>query len=112
LPKKQTILRVQLLLVLKKAKALPIQVSTETLQAWTIRCIEKAWRRVSDKTIHNCFRHGGILSAQGVNVTEIEDDVEVEAATTAAADDDLPLSEWVRKIVMCWNTMSMTRMQQ
>jgi hypothetical protein len=79
-----------------------------------IRCIEKAWRRVSDKTIHNCFRYAGILSAQGVNVTEIEDDVEVEAATTAAAasDDDLPLSEWVRKIVMCWNTMSMTRKQQ
>jgi hypothetical protein len=41
----------------------------------------------------------GILSAQGVNVTKNEDDVEVEAATAAAAaDDDLPLSEWVRKI--------------
>jgi hypothetical protein len=36
----------------------------------------------------------GILSAQGVNVTKNEDDVNVEAATTAAADDDdLPLSE-------------------
>jgi hypothetical protein len=36
----------------------------------------------------------GILSAQGVNVTENEDDVNVEAVTTAAADnDDLPLSE-------------------
>jgi hypothetical protein len=67
-----------------------------------IRCIEKAWRQVTDRTtrIHNCFRHAGILSAQGVNVTENEDDVEVEAATAAAAadDDDLPLSEWVRKI--------------
>jgi hypothetical protein len=66
-----------------------------------IRCIKKAWRQVTDRTIHNCFRHAGILSAQGVNVTENEDDVEVEVATAAAAaadDDDLPLSEWVRKI--------------
>jgi hypothetical protein len=54
-------------------------------------------RQVTDRTIHNCFRHAGILSAQGVNVNENEDDVEVEAAT-AAADDDLPLSKWVRKI--------------
>jgi hypothetical protein len=64
-----------------------------------IRCIEKVWRRVTDRNIQNCFRHAGILSAQGVKVTENEDDVEVEAATAAAADDDdLPLSEWVRKI--------------
>jgi predicted nucleotide-binding protein len=61
-----------------------------------IWCIEKAWRRVTDRTIHNCFRHTGLLSAQGVNVTENEDDVEVEAATAAAAD-DLPLSKWVQK---------------
>jgi hypothetical protein len=59
-----------------------------------IRCIEKTWRRVTDRTTHKCFHHMGILSAQGVNVTENEDDVEVEAA----AADDLPLSEWVQQI--------------
>jgi hypothetical protein len=42
-----------------------------------IRCIEKTWRRVADRTTHNCGRHAGILSTQGVNVTENEDDVEV-----------------------------------
>jgi hypothetical protein len=67
-----------------------------------IRCIEKSWRQVTDRTIHNCFRHVGILSTQGVNVTENEDGVEVEAAAATAAaaddDDDLPLSEWMRKI--------------
>jgi hypothetical protein len=67
---------------------------------YAIRCIETAWRRVTDRTIHNCGRHAGILSAQGVNVTGNEDDVEVEAAAAAADDDDddLPLSEWARKI--------------
>jgi hypothetical protein len=34
---------------------------------------------------------------KGVNVTENEDDVEVEAAAAVDDDDDLPLSEWVQK---------------
>jgi hypothetical protein len=63
-----------------------------------IRCIEKAWRQVTDRTIHNCFRHMGILSAQGVNVTKNKDDVEVEAATAAADDDDLPYPSGCKKI--------------
>jgi hypothetical protein len=41
----------------------------------------------------------GILSTQGVDISENEDAVVGEVATTAAAavhdDDDLPLSEWV-----------------
>jgi hypothetical protein len=70
-----------------------------------IQCSENAWRRVTDRTIRYCFRRAGILSAQGVNVSENEYRVAVEVTTAAAADDnddddddDLPLSEWVRKI--------------
>jgi hypothetical protein len=71
----------------------------------------------SERCIHNCFRHAGILSEQRVNVTENEDDIEVEATTTAAAaaddDDNLPLSEWVRKTGCdVLGTMSMMHMQQ
>ncbi|XP_023721482.1 tigger transposable element-derived protein 4-like [Cryptotermes secundus] len=55
-----------------------------------IRFIEKAWRRVTTKTIQNCFRHAGILSTQGLNGTENEDDTN--------NDDDLPLTEWLRKV--------------
>jgi transposase len=48
--------------------------------------------RVTEKSIRNCFRHAGISSRvqEGVDVTEKEVDVD--------DDDDLPLSEWVRKI--------------
>jgi hypothetical protein len=48
---------------------------------------------------------------KAVNVTENEND-EVEAAVDG--DDDLPLSEWVQKklIMMCWDTVSITHMQQ
>jgi hypothetical protein len=67
----------------------------------TIQTIRKNRTKitVTARTIHNCFHHAGILSAQGVNVTENEDDFEVETVTAAAADDDdyLPLFEWVRK---------------
>jgi hypothetical protein len=56
-----------------------------------IRCAEKPWRRVTEKTVRNCFRHAGISSGvqEGVDVTDKEDDVD--------DDDHLPLSEWVRK---------------
>jgi hypothetical protein len=42
-----------------------------------IRCVEKTRRRAADRITHNCGSHAGILSAQGVSVTENEDDVEV-----------------------------------
>jgi hypothetical protein len=60
-----------------------------------IRCVEKAWRRVMEKIIRNCFRHAGISPGvqEGVDATEKEDDVDDDDD-----DDDLPLSEWVRKI--------------
>ncbi|KAJ8865962.1 hypothetical protein PR048_033486 [Dryococelus australis] len=54
-----------------------------------IRFIEKARRQVTTKTIQSCFRHVGILSTQGLNGTENEDDNN--------NDDDLPLTEWLRK---------------
>jgi hypothetical protein len=82
----------------------------------TIRCIEKAWRQVTDRTIHNCSGHAGILSAQGVNVTE-----------KMTSKLKLPLqlllmllmmmmichypSGCEKLIVMCWDTMIMTSMQ-
>ena len=46
--------------------------------------------------------HAGVLSAQGLDISENEDAVTGEVATTAAADDDknddLPLLEWVWRI--------------
>ena len=40
-----------------------------------IRCIEKAWKRVTVRIIRKCFRYAGILSAQGVDVSDGEDAV-------------------------------------
>jgi hypothetical protein len=51
----------------------------------------------TDRTLQ-LFLHAGILSAYGVTISENEDDIKVEAATAAADDDDLLLSQWVRKI--------------
>jgi hypothetical protein len=77
-----------------------------------IRCIEKAWRQVTDRTIHNCFRHAGILSAQGVNVTENGDDDEVELLLLLLMMMICHYPSGCEKfIVMCWDTMIMTSMQ-
>jgi len=40
-----------------------------------IRCIEKAWRRVTVRNILSFFHYAGILSAQGVDVSDSEDAV-------------------------------------
>ena len=40
-----------------------------------VRCIEKAWKRVTVRTIRNFFRYAGILSAQGIDVSDSEDAV-------------------------------------
>jgi hypothetical protein len=80
----------------RKLMLLRIVESIEKKQDYTvtlldaIRFIEKAWRRVTTKTIQNSFRHAGILSTQGLNGTENEDDTN--------NDDDLPLTEWLRKV--------------
>ncbi|KAJ8892787.1 hypothetical protein PR048_005368 [Dryococelus australis] len=55
-----------------------------------IQLIEKAWRRVTTKTIQNYFQHAGILLTQGLNGTENEG--------VTNNDDDLPLTEWLRKV--------------
>jgi hypothetical protein len=49
--------------------------------------------RITEKTIRKCYRLAGISSRvkEGVDVTEVEDNVDDD-------DDDLPLSEWVRKV--------------
>jgi hypothetical protein len=66
-----------------------------------VRCVDKAWRRVTEKTIRNCFRHAGITTG-GQEVAETTENgysEENDAAVAAVADDDdLPLSEWVRKV--------------
>jgi hypothetical protein len=69
-----------------------------------IRCVDKAWRRVAEKTIRNCFRHAGITTGgqEVAETTENGCDEENDAAPApaAAADDDgdLRLSERVRKV--------------
>jgi hypothetical protein len=70
-----------------------------------IRCIEKADRRLNVRNIRNYFRYAGILTAQGVNVSDSEDAIAAQVATAAAADnddddDDLPLSKRVQKLVV------------
>jgi hypothetical protein len=69
-----------------------------------IRCVDKAWRRVTEKTIRNCFRHAGITT-RGQEVAETtengcneENDAAVAAPAADDDDDDLPLSEWVHKV--------------
>ena len=48
-------------------------------------------RRITEKTIQNCFCHSGIIQEE-VSV-EIECSIAMEEH-----EDDLPLSEWVRRI--------------
>ena len=55
-----------------------------------VRFVNKVWERVTEKTIRNCFLHAGII--QEVISTEIE------CSLHGKDDDDLPLSEWVRRI--------------
>jgi hypothetical protein len=71
-----------------------------------VQCVDKAWRRVTVKTIRNCFRHAEITTA-GQEVAETaetgcneENDAAVAAPVTNDDDDDddLRLYEWVRKV--------------
>jgi hypothetical protein len=74
-----------------------------------VRCVDKAWRRVTEKTIRNCFRHAEITTGgqedieTAENGCNEENDAAAAAASPAAADDDdddddLPLSERVGKV--------------
>ena len=54
--------------------------------------VHKAWESITEKNIRNCFRHAGIIQ-EGLS-TEIK----CSLATTEEDEDDLPLSEWVRRI--------------
>ena len=54
--------------------------------------VHKAWERVTEKTIRNCFRHAGIIRQ------EVSTEIECSVATTEEDEDDLPLSERVRRI--------------
>ena len=54
--------------------------------------VYKAWERVTDKSIRNCFCHAGIIQE------EVSTEIECSVATTEEDEDDLSLSEWVRII--------------
>ena len=57
-----------------------------------VRFVHKAWEHITKKTIRNCFRHAGIIQE------DVSIEIECSIATTEEDEDDLPLSEWVRRI--------------
>ena len=57
-----------------------------------VRFVRKAWERVLEKAIRNCFRHAGIIQK------EVSTKIECSVATSEEDENDLPLSEWVRRI--------------
>ena len=57
-----------------------------------VRFVHKAWERITQKTIQNCFRHTGIIQE------EVSTEIECSVATTEEDEDDLPLSECTRRI--------------
>ena len=57
-----------------------------------VQFIHKAWERITKKAIRNCFRHTGIIQE------EVSTEIECSIVTTEEDEDDLPLSEWVRRI--------------
>ena len=57
-----------------------------------VRFVHKAWERVKEKIIRNCFLHAWIIQE------EVSTEIECSIATTEEDENDLPLSEWVRRI--------------
>ena len=57
-----------------------------------VRFVHKAWERITNKTIRNCFRHAVIIQEK------VQTEIECSVATTEEDEDDLPLSECVRRI--------------
>ena len=58
-----------------------------------VRFVHKAWERVTEKTIRNCFCHEGIIQV------EVSTEIECSVATMEEDEDDLPLSEWVLHVI-------------
>ena len=58
-----------------------------------VRFVHKAWECITEKAIGNCFRHAGIIQEE-----EVSTEIECSVATTEEDENDLPLSEWVRRI--------------
>ena len=56
-----------------------------------VRFVHKTWKRVTEKTIRNCFCHAGIIQE------EVSTEFECSIATTED-EDVLPLSEWMQRI--------------
>ena len=54
--------------------------------------VHKAWEHITEKTIRNCFCQAGIIQE------EVSTEIECSVATTEENEDDLPLSECVRRI--------------
>ena len=54
-----------------------------------VRFVHKAWERITEKTIYN--NHAGIIQE------EVSTEIICSIATTEEDEDDLPLSEWVRR---------------
>ena len=52
-----------------------------------VRFVLKAWERITEKTIRNCFRNAGIIQE------EVSTEIECSVATTDEDEDDLSLSE-------------------
>ena len=57
-----------------------------------VRFVYRAWERVTEKTTRNCYRHAGIIQE------EVSTDIECSIVTTEEDEDDLPLSERMRRI--------------
>ena len=52
-----------------------------------VRFVHKAWERITEKTIRNCFCHAGIIQE------EVPTEIACSVATKVEDEDDLPLSE-------------------
>ena len=57
-----------------------------------VQFVHKAWECITEKTIPNCFCHAGIIQE------EVSTEIKCSIATMEEDEDDLPLSEWVRRI--------------
>ena len=57
-----------------------------------VRFVHKAWERVTEKAIRNCFCHTWIIQE------EVSTEIECSITTTEEDEDALPLCEWVRRI--------------
>ena len=57
-----------------------------------VRFVHKVWESITEKINRNCFCHAGTIQEQ------VSTELDCSAATTEEDEDDLSLSEWVRRI--------------